>query len=197
MVPTLQARKQQLVREAIWDAATELFDKKGFDETTVDDIAQAAGISRRSLFRYFASKNDLMAHGMMILGEGLVDVITACPANYSPFEAVRHTVREVARRDAGNPRSRKIMAIGAKYPAARAAEVSRLPEVSDAVAKAFAGRKGCKDDVTARVLAALTLETIFVTFRSWFEHGEEDIAATAELVLKALGRVVCEQKKKV
>src|SRR5437899_1533793 len=52
-VPTLQARKQRLVRDAIWDAAIDLFAQEGFDETTVDDIARAAGVSRRSFFRYF------------------------------------------------------------------------------------------------------------------------------------------------
>jgi AcrR family transcriptional regulator len=40
----------------------ELFGQKGFDETTVDDIATGAGIGRRTFFRYFASKNDLVPH---------------------------------------------------------------------------------------------------------------------------------------
>src|SRR5580704_3163592 len=49
---TLQVRKQQLVRGAIYEAAIELFGKKGFDQTTVEEVAQAAGVSRRSFFRY-------------------------------------------------------------------------------------------------------------------------------------------------
>lgn len=76
---TLQARKQQLVRDAIWDGAVNLFSEKGFDETTVDDIAQASGVSRRSFFRYFSSKNDLMAHGVVNYGTSLADAIRACP----------------------------------------------------------------------------------------------------------------------
>src|SRR5438034_1129540 len=63
--PTLLARKQQLVRDVIWDAAIDLFTEKGFDETTVDDIAQTAGVSRRSFFRYFSSKSDLLALGIL------------------------------------------------------------------------------------------------------------------------------------
>jgi AcrR family transcriptional regulator len=51
----LQARKQQVVRDAIHDAAIGLFAVKGFDKTTVDEIAEAAGISRRSFFNYYVS----------------------------------------------------------------------------------------------------------------------------------------------
>ena len=74
---TLQKLKQQVVREAIWNAAIDLFTKQGFDETTVDDIAEAAGVSRRSFFRYFASKDDLMAQGMHTYGALLSEEIHA------------------------------------------------------------------------------------------------------------------------
>src|SRR5882724_4825502 len=111
MVPTLHARKQQFVRDAIWDTATDLFAEKGFDETTVDDIAQAAGVSRRSFFRYFASKNDLMAHGMVNYGAELTAAIDACPQTYSLSEVFRETALRVAQKSVAHPRTRKIMAI--------------------------------------------------------------------------------------
>ena len=57
---SLQSRKRQLVQDAIYEAAIDLFTKKGFDETTVEELAEAAGISRRSFFRYFQSKDDLL-----------------------------------------------------------------------------------------------------------------------------------------
>ena len=47
-------------RRAVTHAALELFAERGFEETTVDDIADALGVSRRTLFRYFASKNDMV-----------------------------------------------------------------------------------------------------------------------------------------
>ena len=58
---SLQTRKQAFVREAIWAAAMDLFAEKGFEETTIDDIVNAAGTSRRTFFRHFESKRDLMA----------------------------------------------------------------------------------------------------------------------------------------
>jgi TetR/AcrR family transcriptional regulator, regulator of mycofactocin system len=47
-------------RREVASTALELFAGRGFDETTVDDIAEALGVSRRTLFRYFASKNDMV-----------------------------------------------------------------------------------------------------------------------------------------
>jgi AcrR family transcriptional regulator len=195
--PTLQARKQQVVRDAIWDAATDLFADKGFDETTVDDIAQAAGVSRRSFFRYFASKNDLMAHGMVNYGAALTDAIDACPQTYSLYEVFRETVLRVAQGSVAHPRTRKIMAIISKYPAARAAELSRFTEVQDLVAKAFVRRCGkCgEDNLTASLLAGLTLQVAGVTVRWWFEQGQPDITDAVDQAFATLGRVLCESTK--
>jgi len=50
----LQSKKQDLVRHEIWHAAIDLFYLQGFDEVTIDQIAERAGVSRRTFFRYFA-----------------------------------------------------------------------------------------------------------------------------------------------
>ena len=57
--PSRIGRQPSTSRAELSHIALELFLERGFDETTVDDIADAAGIGRRTLFRYFASKNDL------------------------------------------------------------------------------------------------------------------------------------------
>jgi AcrR family transcriptional regulator len=197
VVPTLQARKQQLVRDAIWDAATHLFAEKGFDETTVDDIAQAAGVSRRSFFRYFSSKSDLMAQGIVSYATALADAINACPQTYSLSEILKETVLQVAQQSAAHPRTRKIMEIAAKYPAAREAQLSRLAELQDRVADAFARRcrQASEHDLTPGVLAGLTLSVLSVTFRSWFERGQQDISITASQVFATLDRLIADDRR--
>ncbi len=50
-------RRRSTTRDHITDVAVDLFTARGFDEVSVDDVAQAAGIARRTLFRYYASKN--------------------------------------------------------------------------------------------------------------------------------------------
>ena len=191
--PTLQVRKQQLVREAIWDAATDLFAEKGFDETTVDDIAHAAGVSRRSFFRYFSSKSDLIAHGVFSYGKTLSDAIAACPQTYSLSEVFRRTVVQVAQQTAVHPRTRKIMQIAEKYPAAREAQLSRMAELQERVAEAYARRctKGSEGDLMPSVLAGLTLSALAVTFRSWFEQDQQDISVTTDQVFATLGHLIC------
>jgi AcrR family transcriptional regulator len=196
--PTLQERKQELVRTAIWDAATDLFAEEGFDETTVDDIAQKAGVSRRSFFRYFSSKSDLMAYGILGYGTQLNDAIDACPPHIPMEEVFRRTVFQVAKQCAAHPRTRKVMEIAAKYPAAREALQSRIAELQGRVAAAFATR--CHHSSNAvfppEVVASLTLSVLGVIFQEWFVHGDEEVAATAERVLDTLGRLLNNHSKK-
>jgi AcrR family transcriptional regulator len=195
---TLQEKKQQLVKNAIWDAATDLFDEKGYDETTVDDIAERAGVSRRSFFRYFSSKSDLMAYGMVGYAAQLTNAIESCPPQYSLPEVFRHTVRAVARHVAAQPRTRKIIQIVVKYPAAREAQQSRVAELHARVEAAYALRirARSKRDLMPGVLSELTLSVLPLIFRSWFEHGDEDISSTVDQVLITLGRVVCTDRQK-
>src|SRR3954452_11043347 len=162
MPSDLQARKLEFVRDAIWDAAVDLFAEKGFDETTVDDIVAAAGTSRRTFFRHFESKRDLVAQPVVSYGASLTEVIASCPTGSSPAELFRHVVLEVAGRTVSDVRMRKVMAIAAKYPAAREAQQSRIAEVQDRVAEAFARR--CRDSLTPQVLAALTVSALSLTY---------------------------------
>jgi AcrR family transcriptional regulator len=188
---SLQERKQQFVRDAIWDAAIDLFDRKGFDETTVDEIAQAAGTSRRSFFRYFESKSDLLAQSVVSYGTAITDAIENCPREASPGEMFRTTVLQVAQASVLHPRTRQIMRIAEKYPAAREAQVARVAEVQDRVADAFARRcaKGKQGEIQAQVLAGLTLSMLSVAYFSWYRHGTKDIGATAKQIFATLADV--------
>lgn len=192
--PSLHERKQQVVRDAIWDAATDLFAEKGFNEITVDDIAAAAGVSRRSFFRYFESKNDLMAHGMVSYGAELVAAIEACPKNCSLYEVFRETVLQVAQRAASHPRTPKIMAIVSKYPDAKSAQALRFAEVQDLVTQTLIKRckKTGEDRFVAHILAGLIIQIAGLTLQWWFEEGQPNIADAVEHTFGTLSRLVCE-----
>jgi AcrR family transcriptional regulator len=168
----LQARKQDFVRDAIWAVAIDLFAEKGFDETTLDDIVTAAGTSRRTFFRYFESKRDLIAQPIVSYGASLTTAIESCPRDSSTAELFRHVV------------------VAAKYPAAREAQLSRVAEVQDRVAEAFTKRS--QDDLSAQVLASLTLSALSLTYRVWFSQGKKDIASAAQKVFAELSKAICD-----
>jgi AcrR family transcriptional regulator len=194
MAQLLQHRKQDFVRGTIWDAAVDLFVTHGFDHTTVDEIARAAGVSKRSFFRYFSSKNDLMGQGMVTYGDKIVEAIRAAPRLPSSLDVVRHIVQQVAIGAAAYPRVRKIAHIASTSVAAREAQLSRLAELEDRVADAFRRRLRTtgRDDLMPRLLAELTLSILDVTFRQWLQHDAQDIVPTTEQVFARLREVVCE-----
>lgn len=185
--PSLQERKHHLVRSAIWDAATDLFIEKGYDETTVDEIAERAGISRRSFFRYFASKSDLFASGTVEYGASIAGAINACPPKAPVAEVVRRTVMQVAGQVTTSPHTRKVMQILAKYPAAREALHTRSAELRQRVEAAYAARGGHFRRVDSGILTGLTLAVLDVVFHHWFRNGEPDIRRTVDQVLAAMG----------
>ncbi|MFN7938691.1 MAG: helix-turn-helix domain-containing protein [Bryobacteraceae bacterium] len=188
----LQMRKQQLVREAILDAALTLFEEKGFEEATVDEIAERAGVSRRSFFRYFGSKSDLMGEGVTRHGETLLAAIAACSRKDSLGAVFRRTVTEVARVSVEDVRTVRIMRIAAQYPEARAAQLSRMPEVQERIAAGYARHWGGKrvDGMMCSIVAGLTLSTLAVAFRAYLEQGQRDIGKITERIFATLGQLV-------
>lgn len=88
-VPGLRQRTRDAVREQIAEVALVMFDEQGFDETTVDQIAEAVGISSRSFFRYFASKEDVVLGDPMIYGEPVRQRLAQALESMPAWEALR------------------------------------------------------------------------------------------------------------
>jgi AcrR family transcriptional regulator len=177
----LKGRKQQLVRDVIWDAAIDLFAKTGFEETTIDEIAAAAGVSTRTFFRYFASKRDLMGQGMIRYRALLTEAVASAERGLPPLEVVRHSVAHVAADAASTPRIRQVIQIATSSVAAREAQLSRRAEVEDGLAQAFAERLRARsrEELQPRLLAGLMLSMLDVTFRVW-SRSQGSIGDTVE-----------------
>ena len=89
---TMAQRKRQLVANELSEAALQLLALKGFDAVTVDEIAATAGVSKRTFFRYFASKEDVVVQFLAHLGEGIRQELAGRPADEQPSVALRHAV---------------------------------------------------------------------------------------------------------
>jgi AcrR family transcriptional regulator len=90
-------RKKQRTREALIDAAFRLFAEKGFDATTVEEIADAVDVSSRTFFRYFASKEDVALTFQEEQHTALLEAFAGRPADEPIMTAVRRSVVGVAR----------------------------------------------------------------------------------------------------
>lgn len=89
---SLADRKRQLVADELTRAALMLLADKGFDAVTIDDIVAVAGVSRRTYFRYFTSKDDVVVQFLAGMGTGIVAGLAARPASEPPSVALRHAV---------------------------------------------------------------------------------------------------------
>jgi AcrR family transcriptional regulator len=86
-------RKKNETRQALRDAAHRLFAEKGFSQTTIDDIAEAADVSRRTFFRYYDSKDDLLRSDVSDLLPVMLAALRARPADEPPFAAILAALR--------------------------------------------------------------------------------------------------------
>lgn len=89
-----QATHRREVRDRIEDAALDLFERHGIDAITVDQIAEAAGISRRSFYRYFASPDEVVIGELCRLMDGWAGAVRSRPVDETMIESTRAAVEE-------------------------------------------------------------------------------------------------------
>jgi len=199
-VPSLKERKSGAVRESIWKVAMDLFSANGYDETTVEEIARAAGISLRSFFRYFASKGDLMSYSLLLYGNQLAAAIDRCPPDSSLRTVFREAISQIAQQGLVNEGpTRKHLNVLSRSQSAAAAEMSRLSEVQTLVAQAYQRRLSAvpERELTARALAGVSLHLTGVAVRWCLEHRESDLTATMDRALDGLESLFCRDRHKL
>jgi AcrR family transcriptional regulator len=160
-------------QERLQAAALDLYAEAGFDQTTAADIAQAAGLTERTFFRYFADKREVLFAGQERFRQGFVDGIAAAPGDASPLEAVAFALQAAASffPDDRRAHSRARNAIISAHPGLHERELLKLAWLSEGIAAALRERGVGEPRAT---LAAETGVTVFgVAFRQWLAEGEE------------------------
>src|SRR3954447_2092266 len=94
--PGRRERKKQRTREALVDAAFRLFQEKGFEASTVEEIADAVDVSSRTFFRYFVSKEDVVLTFQEEQQTMFIECFRARPADEPVVTALKHAAVEVA-----------------------------------------------------------------------------------------------------
>ena len=100
---SLRQRTRAAMKDEVTAVAFELFAEHGYDSTTVDQIAKAAGMSRTTFFRYFGTKEELVLGRVSDLGHRIADALAARPAAEPPWLALRHAFDVVVEAEANDP----------------------------------------------------------------------------------------------
>ncbi|EDY59322.1 transcriptional regulator [Streptomyces sviceus ATCC 29083] len=192
---TLRERKKQRTREALLRVAIELFTSRGYEQTTVDDIADAVGVSQRTFFRYFAGKEDAALALDAMTVSNFVDSVRARPPHEPPLEALRQavlqgwdTLHEVVESVVPVERFLGMYRVIESTPVLLAAHLRRSAEVEEVLARVLAEREGldAATDPRPRLLVAVFSGVMRVTERQWSADGEFSLEAMRALTVSHL-----------
>ncbi|AZM62519.1 MULTISPECIES: TetR family transcriptional regulator [unclassified Streptomyces] len=196
--PNLRERKKQRTRDALVRAALELIASRGYEGTTVDDIAAAVDVSQRTFFRYFASKEDVAFFVPRLAESHVVNAVRARPPGEAPLEALRRavldswdTVNEAVEQLIPLELHLRIHRVIESTPALLAAHLRRATELEEELAGIIAEREGLDVDTDPRprILVAAVGGVIRVAERRWSAGDDFTVTAMRELMTTCLDHV--------
>lgn len=164
----LRERKKAETRDALASAALRLADELGPDRVTVDEIAAAAGVSPRTFFNYFASKEDAIVGSTESSTSRVVQELLSCPASEAPIDALRAAVHAGADHLEADPDDWIIRhRLVTRYPALGVRYAARLAAVEHELVVEIARRTRLDADAdtypAALVSAAMAASRVALT----------------------------------
>ena len=170
----LRQRKLQETRERLTRGAMALFLERGFEATTIDDIAATAGVSRRSFFHYFASKEDVVAAWQEGAAAALVAEVVARPAGETMLTAAENAIAAALKRI--DPAEAAAMSrLKRDNPALRARDQLKYEKLERALAEGLAQRARNKSEqLKARLVAMIATGAMRVGSESWIGGGARE-----------------------
>ena len=173
---------------AIELAAFALFAHQGFDETTTDEIAEAAGIGRRTLFRYFASKNDIPWGQFDDSLDFFRDSLYSMPADLSVWQAVQRSVILFNSFDPSvMEQHRTRMRLILQTPSLQAHSVLMYERWRSVIAEYVAARTGQQStDLTPRMAGHVSLALAISAYEQWLNNPDASLGELLEASLESL-----------
>ena len=172
--PGLRERRRQQTRERLTRVAMALFLERGFEATTIDDIAAAADISRRSFFHYFASKEDVVFAWQEESSAVLITAVAARPANESMLTAAENAILAMV----GQLKPGEAIAIARlkrDNPALQARDQVKHEKLERALAEALGKRAGHKAErLQARLVAMIATGAMRIGGEFWAAEGARE-----------------------
>jgi AcrR family transcriptional regulator len=166
----IMSRWEPNARGRLEQAAMELYVERGFEQTTVAEIAKRAGLTERTFFRHFADKREVLFWGAGELQELLVSTLAGVPDSVAPIDAVVAAIEAVEavfaeRREFSRQRQRVIAA----NVELQERELIKLARLSAALADVLR-RRGVADPA-AELAAEAGIAVFKITFQRWVDPG--------------------------
>jgi AcrR family transcriptional regulator len=191
---SLRQRKHEVVRLALSAAAEKLFLSRGFERTTVEEIAHAAGVSRRTFFRYYESKEDVVVERSGRSGERLYTELAARPRGEAPLLAIRNALGpaiETGIEDADFVRW--LIRALREDRGVRRAVMERRTRLEERIAGLFSERlRSRPSDITPMLLAFVTRALNDTAINAWYDHETHDVNRLLDHLIDRLRSIVAE-----
>jgi AcrR family transcriptional regulator len=168
----LRARNRRAALREINMAAMRLFLDQGFTQTTTEQIAQAAGMSQRSLFRFVQTKEDLVLGDLLETGHTVLAALRARPSSEPPWEAMRNALHVIAETPSYNPDDGlKLTQMMLTTPSLRARAVEKRLDWLDLLVPELDRRMGGASPLQARAIVACALTCLDISAEMWVDRN--------------------------
>ncbi|MFF1460767.1 TetR family transcriptional regulator [Streptomyces sp. NPDC058330] len=187
----LRERKKAATRQAVHEATLRLTVEHGFDHVTVEAVADAAGISRRTFSNYFTNKEDALLYGEEQHIGALVQAVRDRPAEEPAWTALRAAMAQFAERMAPPEREWAIRTrLALRHPSLLARQLANHAALERDLADAVAARATPSGEpVRPFVLAAAFLASLRIAMRVWIEEDEaRGPGAVIDEIMEEMGR---------
>ena len=152
-----------------------LFADRGYEHTTVADIAERAGLTARTFFRYFADKREVLFGGSPALQEHMVAALEAAPASASPMAAVAAAMQAVAEVLTDREFSTRRQAVINAHAELRERELIKLAALATALADGL--RRRGVEEPAASLAGEAGVAVFRVAFDRWTDAAEDETLA--------------------
>ncbi|MHC3818352.1 TetR/AcrR family transcriptional regulator [Streptomyces sp. DT9] len=173
---TLWARTRQLASQEILETALRLFTAQGYDETTIAQIAREAGVSQRTLFRYFGTKEELLGGGQERFGQVLAEAVDGQPAEADVWEVLRAGIVAVLALHDSREQALERFRLLHHTASLRAGWLEKRLRFQEDLLPLVRARTGATEDAaepTARAVIGTAFACLDAASMAWVESGGE------------------------
>ncbi|MDO8273680.1 MAG: TetR family transcriptional regulator [Gammaproteobacteria bacterium] len=173
-ITNLREQFKTTTRQELTRVGLELFLQQGFATTTIDQIVEPLGISKRTFFRYFATKEDLVVEWQTEMTPAFVDELNSRPREEAPFKAVSETLLSLASRINTNPQlAFELMRLFKETPSLAGRDMERRMVWEQALTATLIEREGPKvmPRLKARITVGMAMTAWTAALDEWYLGG--------------------------